>query len=69
VEHERECRSRLAVAELRADVRHLAADMAELRQELRADIRRLDTRIFQLMLAQLATLATALASLLAVLVD
>jgi hypothetical protein len=69
VEHERELPLEVVVAELRADVRHLAADMAELRQELRADIRRLDTRIFQLMLAQLATLATALASLLAVLAD
>jgi hypothetical protein len=57
------------VAELRSDVRHLAADVSELRQELRHDIRRLDTRIFQLLLAQIATLGTALASLLAVLAD
>jgi hypothetical protein len=50
-------------AELRATVTHLAADVADLRQETRVDIRRLDGRIFQLMLVQLATLATALGSL------
>jgi hypothetical protein len=55
------------VAELRATVTHLAAGMADLRQEVRADIRRLDGRIFQLMLLQLGTLATALASLVATL--
>jgi hypothetical protein len=63
VEHEHEGPLEIVVAELRSDVRHLAADVAELRH----DIRRLDTRIFQLLLAQLATLATALGSLLAVL--
>ena len=51
------------MAELRATVTHLAADIADLRQETRADIRRLDGRIFQLVLVQVATLATALGSL------
>jgi hypothetical protein len=57
------------MAELRATVTHLAADLADLRQETRADIRRLDGRVFQLMLVQLATLATALGSLVTVLVS
>jgi hypothetical protein len=47
------------MAELRATVTHLSADMVEVKQ----DIRRLDGRIFQLMLVQLVTLATALGSL------
>jgi hypothetical protein len=67
VEHEHEWPLEIVVAELRSDVRHLAADVAGLRQELRHDTRRLDTRILQVLLAQLATLATALGSLLAVL--
>jgi hypothetical protein len=66
MEHERELPLEAAVAELRADVRHLVADFADLRTEVRADIRRLDERLFQLLLAQLATLATALAALIAV---
>ena len=41
----------------------MAAELADLRQELRTDIRRLDDRVFQLMLLQLGALATALASL------
>ena len=53
----------VVVAEMRADVRHLAADVADLRGEVRADIRRLDDRVFQLLLIQVATLITALASL------
>jgi hypothetical protein len=53
------------VAELRASLRHLAGDVADLRQEFRADIRRLDNRTFKLMLLQLGTLAAALASLVA----
>lgn len=53
------------MAELRTTVAHLSADMAEFRQEIRADVRRLDTRVFQLMLAQIATLATALGALIA----
>jgi hypothetical protein len=67
VEHERELPLEVAVAELRAEVRHLAADVVDLRTEVRADIRRLDERLFQLLLAQLATLATALGALVAVL--
>jgi hypothetical protein len=57
------------VAETRTTVNHLASDVTELRQEFRGDIRRLDDRVFQLMLLQLATLATALASLVAALVS
>jgi hypothetical protein len=55
------------LGELRASVSHLASEMADMRQEFRTDIRRLDDRIFQLMLLQLGTLATALASLVAAL--
>jgi hypothetical protein len=55
------------VAELRADVRHLASEVASMRQEFRMDIRRLDQRVFQLMLLQFGTLATTLASLVAAL--
>lgn len=47
------------VAETRADVRHLQTDVGELRH----DVRRLDARVFQLLLVQLATLAAALGSL------
>jgi hypothetical protein len=50
-------------AELRTSLTHLASEVADLRQEFRTDVRRLDDRIFQLMLLQLGTLATALASL------
>jgi len=57
------------LAEVRATVVHLASDMADMRPELRTDIRRLDDRFFQLMLVQLGTLATALASLLAALLS
>jgi hypothetical protein len=42
---------------------HLSSDVAEVKQ----DLRRLDDRLFQMMLLQLGTLATALASLVAVL--
>jgi hypothetical protein len=44
-------------------VGHLAENVTELRQ----DVRRLDGRLFQLLLAQLATLAAALGALLAAL--
>jgi hypothetical protein len=54
---------REGMAELRATVAHLSTDLAEVKQ----DLRRLDDRFFQLMLLQLGTLATALASLVAVL--
>lgn len=57
------------VSGLRATVAHIASDIADMRQELRSDIRRLDERIFQLMLVQLGTIATALASLVAALVS
>jgi hypothetical protein len=52
------------VAVLRASSAHLSADMVAVKQ----DIRRLDDRIFQILLIQLATLATALGSLVAALV-
>jgi hypothetical protein len=55
------------LAELRATVAHLSTNVADMRPEFRADIRRLDQRIFQLMLAQFATLAAALGSLVAAL--
>jgi hypothetical protein len=43
--------------------------MADMRQEFRTDIRRLDDRIFQLMHITLATLATTVATLVAGLVS
>ena len=52
----------------RAAVTHAASDVAEMRREFRGDIRRLDDRIFKLMLLTLATLATAIATLVANLV-
>jgi hypothetical protein len=55
------------LAEVRTTVAHLATDVADMRQEFRTDIRRLDQRVFQLMLAQFATLAAALGSLVAAL--
>jgi len=55
--------------ELRTNVSHLASEMADMRHEFRTDIRRLDDRIFQLMLLQLGTLATALASLVVALIS
>jgi hypothetical protein len=54
---------RSELAELRATASHLVTDMAEVRH----DLRRLDDRLFQLMLLQLGTLATSLASIVAVL--
>jgi hypothetical protein len=57
------------LAEVRVTVAHLATDVADMRQEFRTDIRRLDQRVFQLMLAQFATLAAALGSLVAALVS
>ncbi|HEV8687818.1 MAG TPA: hypothetical protein VGQ84_11135 [Gaiellaceae bacterium] len=65
MEHERDWPLDVVVAALRADVRHLAAEVADLRIEMRADIRRLDERLFLLLIAQLATLATALGALFA----
>jgi hypothetical protein len=55
------------VAETRATVTHIATDLAEMRREFRGDIRRLDDRLFRLMLLTLATLATVIASLVAAL--
>ena len=55
--------------ELRTSLSHLTSEVADLRQEVRVDIRRLDDKIFQLMLLQLGTLATALASLVAALIS
>jgi hypothetical protein len=63
VEPERAWSLEALVAETRADVRHVQVDVADLRTELRHDIRRLDGRVFQLLLVQLATLLTALGSL------
>jgi hypothetical protein len=55
------------LAEVRVTVAHLATDVADMRQEFRTDIRRLDQGVFRLMLAQFATLAAALGSLVAAL--
>ncbi len=63
MERERGSSLEAAVAETRAKVGHLAEDMTVLRQ----DVRRLDDRLFQLLLAQFATLAAALGSLVAAL--
>jgi hypothetical protein len=61
VEPERGWSLEALVAETRAAVGHVGEDVTELRQ----DTRRLDDRLVQLMLVQLATLATAFASLIA----
>jgi hypothetical protein len=53
------------VAELRAGVAHLSLEMREVKQ----DLRRLDDRLFHLVLLQLGTLATALAALVAALIS
>jgi hypothetical protein len=57
------------LAELKAAVSYLTTAITDLRQEFRTDIRRLDDRIFKLMLVQFGTLATALSSLVAALVS
>jgi hypothetical protein len=57
------------MAELRVTVAGLASEMADLRQEFRTNFRRLDDRIFQLMLLQIGTLATALAGLVTAIVS
>ena len=46
-------------AEMRATIGHIQGDIAELKQ----DVRRLDDRLFQMMLLQLGTLATSLAAI------
>jgi len=53
------------VADTRAIAKHTAEDLTELRH----DVRRVDDRIFQLMLLTVATLATALASLVTAIVS
>jgi hypothetical protein len=55
------------LADTRATVAHIATDLAEMRQEFRGDIRRLDDRLFRLTLLTLATLATVIATLVAAL--
>jgi hypothetical protein len=65
MERERGWSLEAIVAETRATLGHVAQDVAGLRQ----DVRRLDDRLFQAMLLQLGTLATALASLVAALVS
>jgi hypothetical protein len=53
------------MVEARTTIAHLSLDMSEVKQ----DLRWLDDRLFQLMLLQVGTLATALASLVAALVS
>ena len=53
------------VAELGADLRHLASDVTELKH----DVRRLDGRVFQMLILQVATLATLVAALVTALVS
>jgi hypothetical protein len=53
------------IVALRVSVAHLQNDTTEVKQ----NIRRVDDRIFQLLLLQVGTLATALASLVALLVS
>ena len=64
MERERDWGLDAVVAELRADVRHLASDTTELRH----DVRRIDGRVFQMLILQVATLATLLAALVTALV-
>jgi hypothetical protein len=49
--------------DLRTSIMHLASSVRDMRDEFRADIRRLDDRIFQLMLLQIGTIATTLVSM------
>jgi hypothetical protein len=60
---------RTSVARLETTVAHLASDTAEMRQEFRTDIRRLDERVFRVLLLQFATLAAALGALVTALVS
>jgi hypothetical protein len=50
-------------AAVRTTVAQLAAVTCDMRHEFRTDIRRLDDRLFQIMLLQLGTLATALTAI------
>jgi hypothetical protein len=54
---------RVTVGQLATQVADIRTQVVDFRQEVRSDIRRLDDRIFQLMLLQLGTLATALAAI------
>ena len=58
----------MELVELRTTVAHMASEMADMRQECRTDIRRLDDRLFRMLLVQFATLAAALAALISNLV-
>ena len=69
MEHEHPWSLEAVVAETRAALIHLREEVADLRGELRHDVRRLDDRIFQLLLIQLATLAGTLGSLIVALVS
>ena len=60
---------RMEIVELRTTVGHLASEMADMRHEFRTDIRRLDDRVFRMMLVQFATLAAALGALVTALVS
>jgi hypothetical protein len=51
------------VAELRAAAAHTTSDLAEVKQ----DIRRVDDRVFQVLMVQIATLAGVVGSLVAAL--
>jgi ribosomal protein S13 len=51
------------MTEVRTTVAQLATVTNDMRHEFRADIRRLDGRLFQIMLVQLGTLATALTAI------
>jgi hypothetical protein len=65
VEPERPWSLEAVVAETRADVRGLRSDV----DELKADVRRLDDRLFQLLLLQVGTLLAALSSVVAAVVS
>jgi hypothetical protein len=65
VEPKRDCGLDAVVAELGADLRHLASDVTELKH----DVRRIDGRVFQMLILQVATLATLVAALVTPLVS
>jgi len=52
-----------------AETRRIALHTADATTELRQDVRRLDGRLFHMLLLQLATLVTALSALVAALVS
>jgi hypothetical protein len=66
--HEESRHLEVELAAVRATVERLAVEQERTRQELRADIRRLDDRLFQTQLAVLATLATTIGALVTALV-